>query len=232
MPMHIFISRLLAPESILLHQPNWQVQHQSLLQLKPLKFGLPLEMNWIFFSSQNGVRFFFEGLDQGLAPEAQWACMGPSTAVALQQSGFSPDFIGTGEPFSTAAAFQAFAQGQLVLFVGALRAQENLRGEVGRYAQVSTLAVYDNQPIANIPCSNAELLIFTSPMNARAYFAQNTLGKGQKLIAIGPSTSNTLKQLGFTEIWTPETPDEKAIAQLINSHFTNNPSNLHSSMKN
>ncbi|MDX2279028.1 MAG: uroporphyrinogen-III synthase [Saprospiraceae bacterium] len=222
--MKIFISRELQPDSEFLRRLapyHWAVETRTLLQLKGIPFQLPPNRDWIFFSSKNGVAFFFEGLDVAhwTVPSVHWACIGSATAEALQQRGITPDFVGTGDPETTAALFKPKAQGQKVLFVGALHARAALRLAVQQYAQTAVLAVYDNQALPAPELSEADVLIFTSPLNATSYFGKNALLAHQQLVAIGNSTAQCLQELGFSKIRIPENPSETALAQLLLQEF-------------
>jgi len=218
--MKIFISRELQPDSMLLQRlgpRNWHIDARTLLQLAGMPFLVPTDQDWIFFSSKNGVAFFFKALrtQQWPVPTVRWACIGSATAEALKREAITPDFVGTGDPDTTAVLFKPMAQGQKILFAGASHARATLHLAVQQFAQTTLLPVYDNQPIPEPAASDAEVLIFTSPMNASSYFGKNPLQAHQQLIAIGQSTAQCLQEFGFTQIWIPENPSETALAQLL-----------------
>lgn len=218
--MKIFISRELQPDSALLRllaPYNWAIEARTLLQLQGIPFALPSAQDWIFFSSKNGVAFFFQALrtQQWPVPTVRWACIGSATAETLKQQGITPNFVGTGDPDTTAVLFKPVAQGQKILFAGASHARATLHLAVQQFTQTTLLPVYDNQPIPEPAASDAEVLIFTSPMNASSYFGRNPLQAHQQLIAIGKSTAQCLQEFGFTQIWIPENPSEPALAQLL-----------------
>jgi uroporphyrinogen-III synthase len=223
--MKIFISRILQPDSDFLRAlppPLWELEQRNLLELTALPFPYPPASDWIFFSSKNGVAFFFQRFEtqQWSLPKVRWACIGNATAESLQRYGIVPDFIGTGDPTSTATTFRAFAENQLVLFAGARNARETLLQNLALYTTCSQLAVYDNQVKTQVSASNADLLVFTSPFNANAYFSQHPLLPDQKLIAIGTSTAGCLNEWGYHDLMIPEQPSEAALAALILAHFS------------
>jgi len=222
--MKIFISRILQPDSDFrraLPPPLWEIEQAKLLELTALPFPYPPACDWIFFSSKNGVAFFFQRFEtqQWSLPSVRWACIGNATSENLQAYGVVPDFIGTGDPTSTATIFRAFAENQQVVFAGARNARETLLQNVAHYATCSQLAVYDNQVKTPVAASNADILIFTSPLNANAYFSQHPLIPDQKLIAIGASTAGCLNEWGYQDLLIPEQPSETALAALILAHF-------------
>ena len=101
-----FITRHLAPDSdfrSILAAQGWQVAGQSLVLLTPLPFGSVPPCDWIFFSSQNAVRYFFE--QAALLPDwteerasaVRWAAIGPATARAMLPYVKLVHFVGSGE---------------------------------------------------------------------------------------------------------------------------------------
>jgi uroporphyrinogen-III synthase len=77
------------------------------------------------------------------------------------------------------------------------------------------LSIYDNQPVADPPRSDADILVFTSPMNAQAYFSKNNLGKKQRVVAIGATTAGALRVLGIGEIEIAKEPTEQGLAEVV-----------------
>lgn len=75
--------------------------------------------------------------------------------------------------------------------------------------------IYDNQPLAEVPHSEADVLVFTSPMNAQAYFAKNNLGKNQRVVAIGKTTAEALRELGISKIEIADASTEQALAEAV-----------------
>jgi len=105
-----FITRDLAPQSDfrrILAERGWQVSGQSLVTLTPLPFGSVPPCQWIFFSSQNAVRCFFE--QAALLPDwtaeraeaTRWAAIGAATARALAEYVERVDFVGSGSGCSS-----------------------------------------------------------------------------------------------------------------------------------
>lgn len=218
MPKTAFISRALTEESLLaclLTEAGWAITGISLLELTPLPVAGWPTADWIFFSSQNAVHFFF-GPGMPPAPAgARWAALGPATAAALQQYVASIQFSGTGDPFETAQTFAALAAGQRVLFPGARHSQESLRQQLAPALTVLPIAIYDNRPVSAPPRRDETVLIFTSPMNARAYFKHWPLQAHQQLVAIGRTTAAALQALGFEQVVTATAPTEGGLAATV-----------------
>ncbi len=221
--MHVFISRELRPDSefsSLLRAQGWTVDGQSLVVLEPLSFDAVPDCDWIFFASKNAVRFFFEQVkQQGIAlPDVRWAALGDATAEALHRYVETVDFTGTGAPDSTAKAFQlqvTAAPGLRVLFPAARHSMQSIAASLGNSIRAIHFEVYDNQPIAEPPERRDDVLVFTSPMNAQAYFSRHSLLPFQKVVAIGATTAEALRQLGIAGVVTAAAASERGLAEAV-----------------
>ena len=224
----VFISRELSessPFATRLQAAGWMVQGFSLVTLTPLPVGELPEADWIFFASGNAVRFFF-GSDNpthrglGTSPETsvggvKLAALGPATATELLRYTNYIDFTGTGDPATTADLFRPLAQGQRVLFPAARHSQKSIARLLGDAIYAIHLAIYDNGPMPNPPRLDADVLVFTSPMNAQAYFAQHQLQAHQRVVAIGRTTESALAHLGITGVRVAGEPKELAMADAV-----------------
>ncbi len=216
--MIAFISRGLSSDSNfknLLERAGWEVRGASLVQLTPLSVSKIPPAEWWFFSSKNAVQFFLPG--KNIPPLLRIGALGPATAEAIYKyMNRSPDFVGNGDPESTAKAFTTVAKKQRVLFPGAVNAQQTLQTILSDVVVGTHLNVYDNVPIARPPdMTDAHVLAFTSPMNARAYFNVYPYVAGQRIIAIGATTASVLQELGIEQVETALEPDEKAIVEVV-----------------
>ena len=75
--------------------------------------------------------------------------------------------------------------------------------------------IYDNRPLAAPPYSDAEVLVFTSPMNAQAYFSKHILAEKQRVVAIGQTTAGALRELGIATVEVAASPDERGLAEAV-----------------
>jgi len=180
-----------------------------------MSFGKFKEVDWIFFYSKNGVRYFFESLEQTLSPTTRFATMGLGTASSLQKNGYVADFIGTGKPKSTANEFLKRAKQQRVLFPRAKVSQQSVQRLLNTAIQIEEIVVYTNTPKSHFQIPFCEYLVFTSPLNAQTYFSKKKLLLGQKIVAIGNTTATTLKNMGFFTILVAANPSERAMAELL-----------------
>jgi len=220
---NVFISRDLSPDSVfkqLLAERDINVIGTSLIDCKPLPFGEINEVDWLFFYSKNGVRYFFEGLKQSLLPTIRLATMGRGTAKVLQDYGYTADFIGTGIPMSTASTFLTLAKQQRVLFPRAKISQKSIQQLLGATIKAEEVIVYANTPKSNFQVPFCEYLVFTSPLNAQVYFDKNQLAQKQHIVTIGHTTAKALNAMGFFNILVAKNPSEKAMANQILAYLS------------
>ncbi|MFM2227503.1 MAG: Uroporphyrinogen-III synthase HemD [Bacteroidota bacterium] len=73
-----------------LKNSNYTASCQSLIKVEFLPFIIKKDFDWVFFSSSNGARSFFE---QTTNVDAKYAAIGTATASAVP---FECDFVGEG----------------------------------------------------------------------------------------------------------------------------------------
>lgn len=220
MDQTVFITREQGPASPFsrrLEAAGWRVRGQSLLQHEAVPFTDVPDCDWTFFYSPRAVRFFLEQLTD--RPVVRWAAIGPGTAKALEARGIVPDFVGDGDPDATAAAFLPLAAGQRVLFPRARHSRQSVQRALGDEIISLDLIVYDNRPKADFEAPPCRVLVFTSPLNARAYFGRYPLREGQRVVAIGPSTAVTLSDLGVIFDAVAAEPSEEGLAAAVLQQF-------------
>lgn len=224
-----FITRDLAPDSDfrrILTERGWQVWGQSLVTLTPLPFGSVPLCDWIFFSSQNAVRWFFEQAAQlpdwsaARAEAIRWAAIGEATERVLMKYVERVDFVGTGEPHETARRFAlpsptGGAGGGVVLLPAALHSEKTLFTALSLDFQCVQLPVYDNRPAPDPPMCTDDVLVFTSPMNVRAYFGRHVLQEKQRVVAIGSTTAAALKSYGALNPTIAQSTTESSLAEAV-----------------
>lgn len=81
--------------------------------------------------------------------------------------------------------------------------------------QCAHFEIYDNQPVPNPLQRSENVLAFTSPMNADAYFSHHALLPGQRVAAIGGTTDRMLQQLGIAESAIAAEPTERGLAEAV-----------------
>jgi uroporphyrinogen-III synthase len=212
-----FITRSLSANSPFrqrLEAAAWQVSGQSLIAFKPVAFDAPPAVDWVFFYSKRAVQHFF---DQKVGVEVSKyaiAAIGPGTAAAVEQFGHSPSFVGNGVPEEVAEAFFSLAKGQRVLFPQARHSRQSIEQLLAGQIDAHSLVVYDNEPVAEVQPSQAQVLVFTSPLNVEAYCSQHNLLEGQYAVAIGQPTAEALGRFAIQAHIAPS-PSEEGLVEAV-----------------
>jgi len=217
--MQIFISRNLSPDSPFLKKLRGepaQIIAESLIDTATIKVQEIPPHDWIFFYSKNGVRYFFDQINLAeISPVCQWAAMGEGTAKAMQEYNIEPDFIGKATPQLTANAFLKLADGQNILFPCAKNSRQSIAKLLFGRIKATHLPVYDNYMLDASHLPRPDILVFTSPMNVKAWFLHKKIMENQHFIAIGTTTAKALEQKGVRKISIAENPSEIALANKV-----------------
>jgi uroporphyrinogen-III synthase len=215
----IFITRDLKETDFFktaLEKVGFFVFGKSLIAFSKVDFGVIPDCDWLFFYSKNGVKYFFENIDNQSFDHIKIAAIGSSTANYLEEYfQIKVDFIGTGEPLQTSKAFVEIAAHQTILFPRAKHSKQSIQKQLGNIIIAKDLIVYENQPIRDFQSIEADILVFTSPMNVKAYFSQMTFQPNQKIISIGNTTAETLKILGFNNFLVAKSPSEQDLVKAV-----------------
>lgn len=218
----VFISRSLAstsPFQNTLTSQGHQVHGESLLCFEAVNFDSIPMTDWIFFYSKNAIRFFFDALKtkhQTITTSTKYATIGTGTAAVLKEYEIRPDFVGTGQPTDTAKAFKSVAQGQTVLFPRAYHSRQSIQKILINDLVIKDLVVYKNMPKPNIQLPKLfDYLVFTSSLNVKIYFQHYPLEAHQKIVVIGPTTAQTLKNLGIHQFTIAKETTEAALAAAV-----------------
>ena len=217
MQKRIFISRQLKANSPFLTQlpkEEYEVVGCSLLEFSGVPVSQLPSVDWIFFYSQKAVTFFFESIHPNDL-QVKYAAFGKGTAKVLEQMGLPVDFCGTGDGATTADAFQNLAIGKRVLFPRAQHSQKTIQRLLSQQLQVHDLVVYNNVPKTDFNLPPMDILIFTSPMNATTYFGRYQWKISQKVLAIGATTGQALKQLGVATVAIAPQASEAALVKMV-----------------
>jgi uroporphyrinogen-III synthase len=216
---NVFISRTLTISSPLLTlTEELNIVGKSLLSFSPVPIKKTTDFDWIFFYSQQGVIHFFNSATFEITNK-KLAAFGRKTGQVLKDRGITVAFTGDGSAENTARAFALVATGDRVLFARAKHSRKSLQELLADTVEVKDLIVYDNKPVSTFEIPYCDVLIFTSPLNATTFFKFQPLHNKQKIIAIGKTTRNALRELGIADIEVPAEPSESAIAALLKEHF-------------
>ena len=222
-PKTVFITRNLSESSYLrkaLNKHAIEIDDRSLIKTFPIINKLDSfilkNVDWIFFSSKNAIEYFFQ-LDPQLSKKIKFGVLGRASEDTLRRFGKAAAFNGESEGIDTsdiAETFAVMANGLNVLFPGAKESMRTVQKSMSAETKIIDLPVYETVMEENIASSQAEILIFTSPSNVEAYFADNLLQPGQKIICIGNSTGKIFDDMGLKYIL-PFSPDEIGLAEAV-----------------
>ena len=178
------------------------------------KLALP-PCEWIFFSSKNAVKFFYQS---GYTDDSKKvACVGEGTMKVLAKYRKQIDFVGNDVDIDRIAKkFKIKLGKSSCLFPVSDISKETIQSAL-KPEQVENLVVYTTKEQPQIIDPPCDILVFTSPSNARAYFQVNQLLTHQKIVAIGPSTAKQIKDLGYPVDQISRQPGELGMIDAIDA---------------
>jgi len=220
-PQSVFISRELSDQSYFrkaVEKHGIVIEDRSLIRTVPVIMKLAPHVlhdaDWIFFSSKNAIEYFFQ-LNPQLPKDVKFGVMGAGSEEGLRLKGFFARYVGTGiDTVDVATQFAKLANGKKVVFPGAEGSLKSIQKGLSEDTKIVDLPVYETVLEENIEGTGADVLVFTSPSNVEAYFAENLLDPNQKVIAIGKSTGRKFDEMG-TKYVLPYSPDEVGLAEAV-----------------
>ncbi len=221
LPSKVFISREIGEHNYFrraLEKHNIEIEGRSLIRTFPIvnildPFYLK-NIDWIFFSSRNGVEYFFR-LNPALSKHVRFGVVGRGSEDALRKYGHLADYVGeSGDIKDVGADFAALVKGETVMFPRAQDSLLTIQKSLTEDTKVVDLPIYETVIEDDIDQTHADVLIFTSPSNVDAYFVNNLLDPGQQVIAIGNSTGKKFEEMGVTYSM-PYSPDEIGLAEAV-----------------
>jgi hydroxymethylbilane synthase len=195
----VFISREME-ESDYFHsfltKAGFEVEGKSLLNIHAVDFESSGQTDWLFFTSRNGVKHYFEKIKYSKENCPKIGAVNSGTASSIKALGYEVEFEGTSAYTNiTAEEFGQIAKGKVIL-PQAVHARGVMEKSLG-HCEVVSLAVYNNTILENVEYSDADIIVFTSPLNAESYLQKHSLKPSQQLISIGPSTQTAIESLGL-----------------------------------
>ena len=216
-PLILITRELQHPE--LLDMPFWKDYHvldEYLIDFAAEDFKIERSYDWIFFSSRNGVKFFFEHEERKKLSEAKIACMGVGTAEEVVELFGKYDFVGTGNPIDTAAEFSKLLDDhQSVLFPLAESSKKSVQKHLASSIDLGELIVYTNRIKQDVSIPKVDLVAFTSPMSVDAFNANYEFEGLPYAVAIGQSTAEQLAKHGFVDIFISERASEEGMLEKL-----------------
>lgn len=220
-PVKVFISREIGEHNYFrkaLEKHGIEIEGRSLIRTFPIVNVLDpfylKNIDWIFFSSRNAVEYFFK-LEPVLSKKVKFGVVGRGSESALRRYGHVADYVGeSGDITEVAEGFSALVGGLTVLFPRAQDSLQSIQKQLKEDTRVIDLPIYETVVEENIDQTFADVLIFTSPSNVDAYFADNLLDPDQQVIAIGNSTGRKFDEMGV-KYTLPYSPDEIGLAAAV-----------------
>jgi uroporphyrinogen-III synthase len=210
----VFISRDLDEDSIFKQRlaSKAKIIGRSLIQFKAISFeALPL-CDWLFFYSKKGIHYCLSQLDN-LEELPPIAVIGQASADFLwSKYNIQAQFVGTGHPEATAIAFSSLAKDKKVVFAQAQHSKQSVQQLLNDSVTICDLITYQNEVKVDFKLPLVDILVFTSPLNVKAYFDQYAYRSTQEIISIGRVTAKALNAIGITTITIAAAPNELELA--------------------
>lgn len=172
------------------------------------------ESEWIFFTSKNSVKFFFQ--KKYALGNQKFACVGKGTYKELAKHIKVIDFVGDAvDVKEVGEAFSKLVGDKKCVFPVSNISKRTIQSYFENQDQVEDLVVYKTEERQELIDPKADVLIFTSPSNARAYFSKLDWQPHQKVIVMGPTTAQQVKELGIEKYLLPKITGEMGLIDLI-----------------
>jgi len=170
--------------------------------------------DWVFFTSKNSVRYFFkENFDLS---HIKIACVGKGTYKELAKHINHVSFIGDAVNIvEIGASFAKIVGDERFVFPISNISKRTIQNQFSDQSNIKDLIVYSTNEQLDFEDPEADVLIFTSPSNARAYFKKITWQPQQKVIVMGPTTAKQLTDLGVTNYFEPDLTGELGLIDLL-----------------
>jgi uroporphyrinogen-III synthase len=214
----VFISRKLEAGGVFSVQAaerNISVIDMPLINIVKIPFSYTPQTNWIFFTSKNAIRYFFE---QGPALPAyvKYGVISESSAGLLMKYGKRADFTGEGVDLrSIARAFRDVLGNDSVLFPQAMDSLQTIQKQLAFTNTTYNLYTYKTILKTDFELPYTDVLVFTSPSNVRAYFSKYKIDSRQTVVAMGASTTYLLSEFGVKNVLTPREFSEAGLWETI-----------------
>ena len=159
--------------------------------------------DWLVFTSQNGVRFFFEkfdraGFDIRSLSHMKLACVGQATADTLKEYRLTAELVpskASGEALGEALARRPECQDSHILIACAAHPARGLSDALEAAGlSYEELGIYDVVSEKTIDeMTDLDYLVFSSGSSVRAYASQHRIEPSTKTICIGAHTAKVLR---------------------------------------
>lgn len=216
----VFITRNEKPNDFFkrcLESNGYKVICQSLIEIKQIPMKKFVKTDWVFFSSKNAVKHFFEQKPD--VEGARFGAVGKATADEIRKFGKRAEFIGSSDDTRmTGKKFSALVGSKTVLFPQAKDSMRTIQMQLSKKENVKDIIVYETiRSVGSLQSAvgNVEIFVFTSPSNVEAFFEKNNVVAGQRIIAMGDATANALKKYKVKANKQPVSFDDLGLVQAV-----------------
>jgi uroporphyrinogen-III synthase len=216
----VFVSRTKKEASYLantLGKHGFNLTFQSLTRFEKIPFkGIP-ECEWLFFSSRNCVKYFFDQ-NPSIPAGIKIGSIGGTTAEALNKRGIESHFTGSGpDTIAIGKEFAAIAGNSKVVFPQSTASYRTIQKQFADQTNVIDIVVYDTIENEKAEIPDTDIVLLTSPSNAILYFRKKKALPDQVFIPIGNSTAEILRKNGITKFILPWNTSEIALSDAVMS---------------
>jgi uroporphyrinogen-III synthase len=215
----IFISRQITDSSPLqkLVTEGHTLHAESLITISKIRFTHTPKTDWIFFSSKNAIKYFFSQ-EPELAPAVKFAVMGEASRQFLKTYDKEAAFVGKGVDVSAIAKdFASQIGNQTVLLPQAIDSFQSIQKQLSFSNNCFNLFVYKTTVKTDFEIPTADVLVFTSPSNVKAYFAKYQYYPQQIVVGIGSTTAAALRTAGVKQVSLPKSFTEEGLLEILQS---------------
>ncbi len=195
---------------------GYKVFAQSLIEIKQVPIRKYKKCDWVFFSSKNAVKHFFEQKPD--VEGVRFGAVGRATAEEIRKYDKRAEFIGNSDDTRmTGKKFSALAGSKTVLFPQARASMKTIQLQLPKKENVINLIVYETikNSDCQLPIANCQLLVFTSPSNVETFYEKFRVEEGQKVVAMGDATANALRKYGVNASKQPASFDDLGLVQAV-----------------
>lgn len=219
-PGAVFISRDNRKNDLFrscLEASGYTVEACSLIEIRQVPMRKFVKTDWVFFSSKNAVKHFFEQNPD--VEGTKFGAVGKATAEEIRKYGKRADFIGNSDDTRlTGKKFSALVGNRTVLFPQAKASMKTIQLQLPKKENVIDVVVYETlKKMQNVngKMQSFDILVFTSPSNVDTFFEKEKVREGQNVVAMGDATASALRKYGVKVNRQPASFDDLGLLQAV-----------------
>lgn len=218
----IFISRSLDSDSVFFKELSgnkFTIIDLPLIDIVKIPFSYTPQVNWIFFTSKNSIKYFFEQ-NPTVSENVKYGIISQASEKTLRYFGKHSTFVGNGVDLAKIAKdFRQVLGNDSVLFPQAMDSLQTIQKYLAFTNTTHNLYTYKTILKTEFELPYTDIVVFTSPSNVKAYFSKYKLDPRQLVVAMGSSTKFKLAEYGAKDVLTPMEFNESSICELIKENL-------------